>query len=139
MDGTLLDLAFDNFFWRDLVPERYARTRGIDVESAREQIHARYEAVIGTLPWYCLDHWTEQLDLDIRALKTEHRHLIGFLPSAIEFLDAMRERVGRMILVTNAHRATIEVKASVTGVERWFDAVVSSHDYGAAKEDQAFW
>ncbi len=26
MDGTLLDLAFDNFFWLELLPEHYARS-----------------------------------------------------------------------------------------------------------------
>lgn len=25
MDGTLLDLAFDNYFWQKLVPETWAR------------------------------------------------------------------------------------------------------------------
>ena len=29
MDGTVLDLAFDNHFWRDVVPERYAQQRGL--------------------------------------------------------------------------------------------------------------
>ena len=29
MDGTLLDLRFDNHFWRELVPERYAERHGL--------------------------------------------------------------------------------------------------------------
>lgn len=29
MDGTLLDLAFDNYFWQKLVPETYGEQQGI--------------------------------------------------------------------------------------------------------------
>ena len=29
MDGTLLDLAFDNYFWRELIPRCVARQRDI--------------------------------------------------------------------------------------------------------------
>lgn len=29
MDGTLLDLAFDNYFWQKLVPETYGAKQGI--------------------------------------------------------------------------------------------------------------
>ncbi|MDV3444014.1 hypothetical protein R0G64_32270, partial [Pseudomonas otitidis] len=29
MDGTLLDLHFDNHFWLDYLPQRYAEHRGI--------------------------------------------------------------------------------------------------------------
>lgn len=28
MDGTLLDLAFDNYFWQKLVPETWGRKTG---------------------------------------------------------------------------------------------------------------
>ena len=139
MDGTLLDLAFDNHFWLDVVPARFAELAGIPAAAARAQVHGRYAEVAGTLPWYCVDHWTEQLGIDIRALKREHRELIGFLPTAVAFLDAVRGRVDRVILVTNAHRATFDIKADVTGIGRWLDAVVSSHDYSAPKESQAFW
>ena len=31
MDGTLLDLSFDNYFWSEVVPERYARLHGLTV------------------------------------------------------------------------------------------------------------
>ncbi|EPR3214815.1 GMP/IMP nucleotidase, partial [Klebsiella pneumoniae] len=29
MDGTLLDLAFDNYFWQTLVPETWGAARGL--------------------------------------------------------------------------------------------------------------
>jgi len=139
MDGTLLDLAFDNFFWRELVPSRYATHRNLPEDEARRELTARYEALEGSLAWYCIDYWSETLGLDIRALKWEHRHRIRYLPKATEFLRAVRRRGKRLLLVTNAHRETLAVKVAQTGLDREVDGMISSHDYLAPKQSQAFW
>ena len=139
MDGTLLDLAFDNFFWRQLVPQRYARLHAISVEAAQERLAPRFAAKVGTLDWYCLDHWTRDLGMDLKSLKREHREHIRFLPGAPEFLAAARGRGKRVVVVTNAHRDTFEVKAEHTGIDRLVDGVVCSHDFAAPKESAEFW
>ena len=139
MDGTLLDLAFDNFFWQELVPECYARHRNLPEEEARRELLGRYQALEGQLEWYCIDHWSEVLGLDIRALKWEYRHRIQYLPGAIEFLEAVRRRGKRLLLVTNAHRETLAVKVAQTGLDLRVDEMISSHDYRAPKQSQLFW
>jgi len=139
MDGTLLDLAFDNFFWLDVVPQRYAQLHGLTVESARQRLAPRFDALVGTLPWYCLDHWTRDLGLDLKALKREHREHIRFLPGAPEFLAAVRARGKHVCIVTNAHRDTFAVKSEQTGIDRLVDGVVCSHDLAAPKESAVFW
>jgi putative hydrolase of the HAD superfamily len=139
MDGTLLDLAFDNFFWLELVPREYALRRGMPETLAHAEVRERYRGVIGSLPWYCVDHWTTELDLDIRELKRAHRNRIRFLPGAETFLEAAVAAGKRLILVTNAHPVTLAIKTEVTGIDRWFSEQVSSHQYQAAKEERRFW
>lgn len=139
MDGTLLDLAFDNFFWLEVIPEHYASVRGLSVEESRLELKPRFESVVGTLPWYCLDHWTRSLGFDIKELKRSHRHRIRFLPGAPEFLEAVRRRGKRLQIVTNAHRDTFAVKAEQTGIDKLVDSVVCSHDLAAPKESAEFW
>lgn len=139
MDGTLLDLAFDTFFWREVVPQRYARLHGLTVPAAQAALAPRFEAKVGTLEWYCLDHWARDLGLDLKALKHEHREQIRFLPGAREFLASVRSRGKRLSIVTNAHRDTFAVKAERTGIDRLVDSVVCSHDFAAPKESAAFW
>jgi len=139
MDGTLLDLAFDNFFWLKLVPREYARATGLAPDAALTAVTERYAPVVGTLPWYCLDHWTGEFGLDLKALKRTHQHRICYLPEAENFLAFARRLGKRLILVTNAHRVTLSIKAEQTGVDAWMDAVVSSHDYGVEKEREEFW
>jgi putative hydrolase of the HAD superfamily len=139
MDGTLLDLAYDNHFWLELVPAEYARATGLSEERARAEVMSRYEPVVGTLPWYCLDHWTREFGLDLETLKRASRHRIRYLPQAQSFLESVRRLGKRLILVTNAHRVTLSIKCEQTGVNAWMDAVVSSHDYGVEKERMEFW
>ncbi len=139
MDGTLLDLAFDNFFWQELVPSRYAILRNLPEADARVEVLRQYNHVEGQLAWYCIDHWSSTLGLDIRALKWEHRERVRYLPRATEFLEAVRDRGKRLLLVTNAHRASLEIKVAQTSLDRKVDAVFSSHDFDAPKQSQAFW
>lgn len=139
MDGTLLDLAFDNYFWLDVVPERYARRHGLTVAESRAALAPRFAAKAGTLDWYCLEHWTRDLGLDLKTLKREHREHIRFLPGAPEFLAAVRGRRKRLCIVTNAHRDTFEVKAEHLGLDKLVDGVVCSHDFAAPKESADFW
>jgi HAD superfamily hydrolase (TIGR01509 family) len=139
MDGTILDLAFDNYFWRELIPRCLARSRSQDLESSRRELMALYASREGSLDWYCVDYWTDVLDLDLRALKVASSHRIRFLPGAPEFLARLSGSGRRVVLVTNAHGATLQIKRGVAGLDRFFESFVSSHDIGHAKEHPEFW
>jgi len=139
MDGTLLDLAFDNRFWRELVPQRLADARGTDVETAWKLLVPLFEATHGTLDWYCLEYWSRELRLDLAALKRAVRHEIAWLPRSREFLERLRRSGRRVVLVTNAHPETLAIKDAHLDLGRHFDAVYSSHRFGAPKEAQDFW
>ena len=65
MDGTLLDLHFDNHFWLEHVPRRYGEARGISLADSKKLLLTRYRDIEGTLDWYCVDHWSRELGLDI--------------------------------------------------------------------------
>ena len=139
MDGTLLDLAYDNWFWQTFVPEQYARANHMPRDKAltliREWIHRHH----GTLNWYCLDFWSDELKLDIAALKRETGGRVRIRPGAEDWLQALRDTGRRVVMVTNAHPQALAVKIDNTGIDRYFDTLVSSHEYGAAKESPAFW
>jgi putative hydrolase of the HAD superfamily len=139
MDGTLLDLAFDNYMWKELVPRRYAVENDMTFDEARELLMAKYAAVQGDLEWYCLDHWCDRLNMDVVQLHHDMSHRIGYLPGALEFLRRVQQQNIRVLLVTNAHPDTLALKDAITGLGDYFDGVYSSHNYGHAKESQKFW
>lgn len=139
MDGTLLDLHYDNHFWQVYVPEKYAERHGLPAEDAHAECFRRYNAKAGTLDWYCVDYWSEQLQLDIAALKEEVAHLIEVHPDVPEFLKAVRAAGKRVVLVTNAHHKSVSLKMQRTGLDVHFDVIYSSHSFGLAKENRGFW
>lgn len=139
MDGTVLDLAYDNYVWKQLVPEHYARATGMSIDDARSRLYAKYRAIQGDIQWYCLDHWSERLGLDVLELHRGVNHRIDYLPGARDFLLALRERDVRVLLVTNSHPDTLALKDEVTGLVEYFDAIYTSHQFGYAKECQDFW
>jgi len=139
MDGTLLDLGYDKLFWGETLPRRVAESRGVTIDEAHRLMRPVFESTAGTLDWYCIDHWSRALSLDIAALKRASRHRIHWLPEARAFLSRLRDAGRRIALVTNAHPEILAIKDAHLGICRRFDAVYSSHDFGVPKEDPAFW
>ncbi len=139
MDGTLLDLHFDNHFWLHHVPEQIARREGTDPAAALEWLRGEYQKVTGKLEWYCVDHWSRELSLPIAELKEEVSHHIRPLPHAFDFLRAVGAAGKRRVLVTNAHTKSVALKLRRTGLGALLDEIVVSHDLGAPKEDPRFW
>ena len=139
MDGTLIDLHFDNYFWQRLVPERWGASRGLSLEAARQQLAPVFAAVAGTLNWYCLDYWREQLGLDILALKREIADKIRWRPDVRPFLEAVRASGRRLYLFTNAHPDSLALKLEHTALDCYLDGLYSTHAFGASKEDASCW
>jgi putative hydrolase of the HAD superfamily len=139
MDGTLLDLHFDNYFWQEHIPRVYAAANELSEEQTRSELQQRFNAERGTLDWYCLDYWTEQLGLDIAALKRELGHMIRLRPYTQQFLEQLSNGPQDVVMVTNAHRKTLDIKMERVQISHWFSRLVVSHELDAPKEQQAFW
>lgn len=139
MDGTLLDLRFDNWFWQEHLPTVYAAAHGLTPEAALAELMPRFAAARGRLDWYCIDYWSRELGLDIPAIKRGVREQVAWIPGAEAFLVRLRALGKRRVLVTNAHPETLAIKDEHVDLLGHLDAVYSTHPFGAPKEDAAFW
>lgn len=139
MDGTLLDLEFDNYFWQKLVPQALSEQRAIPVDDARKIIYDEYLAVQHTMNWYCFDYWCERLNLDIYQMTNEVGNRARLREDTKPFLQALRDAGQRTILLTNAHPHSLAVKVEHTGLDQHLDLLLSTHTFGYPKEDQRLW
>lgn len=139
MDGTILDLHYDNHFWLTHLPLRYSEHHNISLSDAHYKLKTYYEEVQGTLQWYCLDYWAEQTQLPIKALKEEVQHLISLRDDAHNFLVALKQSGRRVVLVTNAHPDSLILKIEQTQLDQYFDQLYSTHEFGVSKESQKLW
>ncbi len=139
MDGTLLDLHFDSYFWFTHLPERYAQSHNLPLEEAHAYLGDKIKEYEGTLQWYCLDHWSELINMDVPALKGEIRHKIKIRPHTETFLKRLNVLGKKVILITNSHPKGLSLKLEVTEIDQWLDIVISSHEFQKPKEEQDFW
>lgn len=140
MDGTLLDLRFDNHFWVDHLPVRYGDIHGLEHELAHSHIVQELRNAEGTLNWYSTDHWSEQFDVDIMTLKKEVDHLIQYRAGTETFLEALKNHDHlKVLIVTDAHPEVLALKQMVTGLLDHVDDHHCSHNFGLPKRDIRFW
>ena len=139
LDGTLLDLHFDNYFWLEHLPKRWAEKMDKPEHECRSYLHSEFQRMCGSLNWYCLDYWSERLQMDMVELKREITTKIKTRPEAKKFLNFLSDLGKQKILVTNGHRDGMNLKFAYTEIAECFDEVVSCHDFGVPKEEQNFW
>ena len=139
MDGTLLDRHFDNFFFEEELPRRYAAKHALTFEAARDCLMAMYRSVEGELAWTDLHYWSERVDIDVVAMHKELDHMIGFLPGAEEFLHHLQQLGKRATIITNAHSTGVSVKISKTGLDRYVDRIVDAFEVGYLKMRPDYW
>ena len=139
MDGTLLDLYFDDHFWLQFMPTHLPENHAFDDARMESNFYKPMQSTRGTLDWYCVDRWRERLEVPVMQDMARHRHLIRWRPGTTDFLRLARKAGKQIVIATNAHRDVWQLKADTLDLARFVDVVVSSHDYGKPKEDQHFW
>ncbi|MCE2573552.1 GMP/IMP nucleotidase [Motilimonas eburnea] len=139
MDGTLLDLHYDNQLWNHVVPTAYANHLQIPFEQAQQIMQQKYQAVEDSMHWYCYDFWTQTLGLDIYQLQHQVADKINWRQDAKAFLQQLRHTKKQSHLVTNAHPEGLRLKNEHTGLIEFFDSCISSHEFGMPKEEQGLW
>ena len=139
MDGTLLDLHFDDQVWNHRLPAMLAERRGCTHDVAQRDVADTIAAARGTLNWYCLDHWSAVFGVDMHDLEAELAALIRPRPGTNDFLAHLAGRGIRTVLATNAHPRSLAHKLARTGLAGCFTSIRSAHPYGAPKEHAAFW
>ena len=139
MDGTLLDLHYDNHFWLEFVPQQYALKHKISLQQAKHHVYAQCDKVTGSLNWYCYDYWSETLGLDIHALQHKTKHKIQLRSDTLWFLEKLKQLNIPAYILTNAHRSGVALKMQQTDLALYFKKIISSHDFNTPKENPRFW
>ncbi|MDP1369235.1 HAD-IA family hydrolase [Acinetobacter lwoffii] len=139
MDGTLLDLAYDDFIWNELLPVRYAATHGCSLEHSQATLYAFYQEHNHTLNWYSSRFWTAKVEVDVLAMQIEHKDKVALRPHCLELLDYLKNNGYPIWLATNADCAGLAFKLDHLNLRDYFDVIVSSETIGHAKEFIEFW
>ena len=139
MDGTLLDLAYDDLIWNQLLPIRYAETHQCTLEQSQATLFEFYQEHSHTLNWYSSRFWSAKVGVDVLALQQEHQHKVSLRSGCIELLEYLKANKYLCWLATNADCAGLAFKLEQTGLTNYFNVMISSESVGHAKEFVEFW
>ena len=139
MDGTLLDLAFDDLIWNYKLPERHALTHKCALEESHETLYSFYQEHKHTLSWYSSKYWTSKVGVDVLQLQHDFKDKIRPRLGCFELLDFLKQNGYRCWLVTNADRAGLELKLENVALSPYFEVMISSEEIGYSKEFFEFW
>lgn len=121
MDGTLLDLAFDDFIWNECLPKRHAEIHQLPLTQSQKILYQFYQAHKHTLVWYSSTFWTKTVGVDVLKLQKEFQTKIQARSGCIELLQELKEQGYSCWLVTNADRASLQLKLDNIAIEHFFD------------------
>ncbi|MBP6190446.1 MAG: HAD-IA family hydrolase [Acinetobacter sp.] len=139
MDGTLLDLAFDDYIWNHCLPEQYAQIHQCSFEQSQAYLFQFYQQHKHTLSWYSSAFWTAKVGVDVLQLQVDQRDKIQPRSGCHELLAQLKAQGYRCWLLTNADCAGLALKLETIELRPYFEVIISSEELGHAKEDAAFW
>ena len=140
MDGVILDNAYDNDFWQNQIPEVIADSKSIAFDDAKRLAIQIFNYKKNTKDWYDVDYWSNMLNIDIEAQKRSEKSFsrISLYDGVIDTLSVLKNKT-KMILITNAHRKTLNIKLEKYNLTPYFDEMVCAHELNYVKEDIQLW
>ena len=140
MDGVILDNTYDNNFWQNQIPAVLADKKGCSFEDAKRLAVQIFNYKKNTMDWYDLDYWSNMLGIDIEEQKRlpESYDKIKLYDGAFDILKKVKKD-RKIILITNAHRKTLNIKLKKYDLSPYFDDMVCAHELHYVKEDIQLW
>lgn len=140
MDGVILDNTYDNNFWQNQIPGVISKNKNISFEDAKRLAVQIFNYKKNTKDWYDVDYWSNMLNVDIEA---EKRSSISFdriqlYEGVTETLNKLKDNF-RLILITNAHRKTLNIKLEKYDLNPYFENMICAHELHYVKENIQLW
>ena len=140
MDGVILDNTYDNNFWQNQIPGVISKNKNISFEDAKRLAVQIFNYKKNTKDWYDVDYWSNMLNIDIEA---EKRSSISFdriqlYEGVTETLNKLKDNF-RLILITNAHRKTLNIKLEKYDLNPYFENMICAHELHYVKENIQLW
>lgn len=139
LDGTLIDLQLDIAFWKQLVPQAYAEKSGLDQRHSQIHLHQLYTQIEHSMQWYDIDHWAEALQLPIRDMLRRHAVNTKVRYGVYPLLNFLQQNGKKLILLTDSHPFSLQVKLEQCQLAPYFSHLISSHQFQKPKMDSELW
>jgi len=123
--GTLVDFYYENYVWKEAIPQLYARKTGTSFEKAKDYVLKEYDRVgRNNIRWYLPEYWFERFRLyeDPIDLFRSHVDKLRFYPEVPSVLGKLSQRY-KLIIASGAPRNIIEIM--IEKIHQYFKYIYS--------------
>jgi putative hydrolase of the HAD superfamily len=109
--GTLVDFHYEDYVWKRVIPQLYARKKGVSWGEAEDYVLSEYHRIsIKDIRWFLPEYWFRHLNLDEdpMAVFTSHADKVRFYPEVPSVLESLSQKYD-LIIASGATRNIIEI------------------------------
>jgi len=109
--GTLVDSYYEDYVWKEAIPQLCARKRGVSLERARNYVLREYDRIgSNDIRWYLPEYWFKHFSLDENPLEVfkSNTDKVKFYPEVPSVLNNLAQKYD-LIIVSGATRSVIEI------------------------------
>jgi len=109
--GTLVDFSYEDYVWKKVIPQLYARERGISLVQAKEYVLKEYDRIGNQdIRWFLPKYWFRHfnLDEDPIAVFASHTDKVRVYPEVSPILESLSQKYD-LIIASGTIRPIIEI------------------------------
>ena len=123
--GTLVDFGYEDYVWKEAIPQLCARKRGVSFEKAKDYVLKEYDRIgRNDVRWYLPEYWFKHFDLDEDPTEVFKLHVekVRFYPEVPSVLRNLSQKYD-LIIISGATRNVIEIM--IEKFRRYFKYIYS--------------
>jgi len=109
--GTLVDSYYEDYVWKEAIPQLYARRRRVSLGEAKNYVLKEYDRIgSNDIRWYLPEYWFKHFNLDENPLEVfrSHADKVKFYPEVPSVLSNLNQKYD-LIVISGATRNVIEI------------------------------
>lgn len=109
--GTLVDSYYEDYVWKEAIPQLYARTKDVSFEEAKSHVLREYNRIVrNDIRWFLPEYWFKHFNLDedpIEVLRS-YTDKVKFYPEVQSVLENLSQEYD-LIIASGTTRNIIEI------------------------------
>jgi len=109
--GTLVDSYYEDYVWKGVIPQLYARKRGVSFEEAENYVLREYNHIgKDDIRWFLPEYWFKYFSLDENPIEVfrSHTEKVRFYPEVRSVLRNLSQEYD-LIIASGTTRNIIEI------------------------------
>lgn len=109
--GTLVDFYYEDYVWKEVIPQLYARKMGFNLQEAKDHVLREYDSISNKdIRWYLPEYWFKHFNLSENPIEVfkSYSDKVGFYPEVPSVLKKLSKKYD-LIIASGTTKNIIEI------------------------------